>query len=855
MELLTFKRIRIPLFVYFLLAILEGSTILFRLFQINLAKAAASFTRISTTHLVEMALLGILILLMVLAVISLFVRENIWKNLFNRIESRQDQFRVIAPLALAVLNGIYLLGIFVMDKVIGTNSESAFAITNYLSAIIFFFLLQTIFLFVLIKRQLEGTDFARFFLITLGIIFAVWLFVILTGIGIIPDDRYWNVAGVPVMAKQLSAILIFVLLLDSLLSFIQKRRSRPIQKVPLWVDVIICLSLWIGAAYLWNQAPFGHSFFANGPYPPNNEFVPYSDSAMMDLGGQYMLIGEGLDYPFFTEKTLYVFFLGVLHFIVGPSYAATTSLQIVIFAIFPILLYLLGKKFNGRILGIALALFGIAKEQNALISTFKISVSNSRLYMTEFPTAILMLALALVLFLWFRNPNKKLFLILIAGGVLGFSTLIRTNPLLLFPIVVVLILLDYHFDWKKWFYASLIFLTGFILAIGPWIAYDQIKYGTNTYTSKIDAVIKLRFLNQKSSPAPTGVGFRDDFLLNFNQPSPKTASTDSDANNQSDQSTTLSKIQIVAGHFLNNEIKSLFVIPFQLYPQEYDSILSEAYWKEPIIWKGDLPISAVAAFALNLGLIAFGIMYAWKRWRIGGLVPLIIQVGYYFSNALGRTSGSRYLLPVDWVPYFYFLTGILFLVQWIGSCPSYFDQADTPCKEVPAKIKSQKLLPGLLISGIVILILGSSIPVVNSAFPKRYPVLSDQQLLEQLNASQFSQNTEISQVQITEFLSQPNAVLYFGRLLYPRKYYISDENRDGLLFTLLTPEIHEVFLPQNNLIEGKVDESADVYILGCQKDGYIKAYVTYFVDSNTVIDANPSFGQIEKITKACSTAD
>jgi hypothetical protein len=128
-------------------------------------------------------------------------------------------------------------------------------------------------------------------------------------------------------------------------------------------------------------------------------------------------------------------------------------------------------------------------------------------------------------------------------------------------------------------------------------------------------------------------------------------------------------------------------------------------------------------------------------------------------------------------------------------------------------------------------------------------------LLEQLNASQFSQNTEISQVQITEFLSQPNAVLYFGRLLYPRKYYISDENRDGLLFTLLTPEIHEVFLPQNNLIEGKVDESADVYILGCQKDGYIKAYVTYFVDSNTVIDANPSFGQIEKITKACSTAD
>ena len=254
-----------------------------------------------------------------------------------------------------------------------------------------------------------------------------------------------------------------------------------------------------------------------------------------------------------------------------------------------------------------------------------------------------------------------------------------------------------------------------------------------------------------------------------------------------------------------------------------------------------------------MGLIALGIAYAWKRWRIGGLVPLIIHVAYYLSNALGRTSGSRYLLPVDWVTYFYFLTGILFLVQWIGSTPSYFDREDLASRETPTKSKLPKQLPGLLVSGIVILVLGSTIPVVNISFPKRYPALSDQQMIEQLNATQFSQKSGISHDQVTEFLDQPDAVLYFGRLLYPRKFYVSDEKRDGLLFTLLTPEIHEVFLPQNKMIDGPVEEGADVYILGCQKDGYIKGFVTYFVDLNSVIDSDPGFDKIMQINKACST--
>ena len=39
-------------------------------------------------------------------------------------------------------------------------------------------------------------------------------------------------------------------------------------------------------------------------------------------------------------------------------------------------------------------------------------------------------------------------------------------------------------------------------------------------------------------------------------------------------------------------------------------------------------------------------------------------VGYYLSNALGRTSGSRYLVPTDWVVLFYFGVGLVQLSIW-----------------------------------------------------------------------------------------------------------------------------------------------------------------------------------------------
>ena len=831
------KKTRILFLFYFLICGLEGGTLLANQITDSFSRTMGSFLKIPTTQIVVMSIFGVFTLLFFCCSITLFSHSHFWSKTIQNFKQLRSRFPQIILGLLLVLFLVYFSVNYLLNRVFGPNSDYVIFQLEFLSTWFYLLLLQSIILVVLLKGQsLEG-NFSRQFLIILGTFFAVWVFIITTGIGIIPDSQYWNVAGVPVMAKQVAGILFLVLIVDFLVTFLKTKLHKPSLKIPLWVDVLICLLLWAGAAYFWNMASFGHSFFANGPYPPNNDFVPYSDSSLMDLGGQYMLIGEGLNYPHFTEKTLYVFFLGLLHYFAGQSYLSTTSLQIVIFAIFPVLLFWLGKKFQGRLLGVSLGIFAIIKEQNALISTFKISVSNSRLYMTEFPTAIGMLALGLALFFWFRNPQKRNYLGILAGGILGFSSMIRTNPILLIPLILTIALFVYKFEWKKWLIASLIFMGGFFLAIGPWVAYEQVTYGTNPYTQKIDAVWKLRFTHTTTTLDPTGVGFNDIFLGNFNTSTDVENQTPAKTETQVIHSTVLDKVQIVAGHFLNNEIKSLFTIPFQLYPLDYTAILDEPYWKEPDLWHGDMSVSVAAAFALNLGLIALGITYSWKKWRFSGLVPLIINIGYYMSNALGRTSGSRYLLPVDWVAYFYYFVGILFLIQWIGNpvANSNLLASNTPAPQKEMTAKNHFVLT--IVFGIVILVLGASIPIINNSFPKLYPKTSDQEIINKLATTSFYNKAGFTEKQISEFVDQQGGTLVYGRMLYPREDYLNQENNYGLFLTVLTPEIKEVFIPLDQPLNQKISAGSDVLVIGCNKDTYTEGLLTYIFGPDALIEA------------------
>ena len=798
----------------------------------------------STRYVILILILSFLLL--IIGVLVLKKSRIIVKafNLFRQSEEKIPNFRFIA----ALISGlIYLMVMGLIQWRFGSANQEFKFYFNFLSAWFNLGLLQFLIFAIWLKRENLTEKFGIRYLFFGGTIFIVWLVIALSKVGLTPDDRYWNVAGVPVLAVEIVSILIFTLLLEALTNWLEKKNKSSVKRNFPWIDLSLCVFLWLFAIILWVNAPFGNSFFAPGPYPPNNDFYPYSDARLMDLSGQYMLIGEGLNTIFVTEKALYSFFIGLIHLIAGQNYLTSTAFQIVFFAVLPVLMYLLGKKIGGRFLGLFTALFAILKERNAIISTFKISVSNSRLYLTEFPTAIGMVALSLFLFIWFRNPHKRPHIIVIAGGVLGFSSMVRTNPLVLIPLILAISIFVYRFQWRKWLMACVYFMLGFVIVISPWMIYDQVTEGTNYYYSKIINVIHRGLAespntNQPNLPPITPEPSISDSSTTL--PSPAQQSAEEEANNQMN---IIGLGKILAGHFFNNEIKALFILPFQAYPQNLNALISETYWKEPIEWEGFLTLDGVIAFALNFSLIALGISFAWSKWRFGGLVPLIVNIGYYLSNALARTSGSRYLLPVDWTIYFYYCAGIAFIILKIILNRSYPDnQTDDHGAEIYPKPK--RLISPVLISCVVLFFLGCSMPIVNASFPKRYGNLSNQEILNKLAETDFMIKTGVDFDTLSDFIANNDGLILYGRGLYPRYLTSIDEVDPGLYFNLINSESKEIFIAMDTAPAESIAAGKDFIIIGCQRENYVEGLFVHIDDQNgTIIQAS----QLDKDHLSC----
>ena len=56
--------------------------------------------------------------------------------------------------------------------------------------------------------------------------------------------------------------------------------------------------------------------------------------------------------------------------------------------------------------------------------------------------------------------------------------------------------------------------------------------------------------------------------------------------------------------------------------------------------------------------------HSWKEWKWGGLTPFLIFLVYCLSLGFARNSGSRYLVPIDWVIYFYYILGLIYIINF-----------------------------------------------------------------------------------------------------------------------------------------------------------------------------------------------
>jgi hypothetical protein len=125
--------------------------------------------------------------------------------------------------------------------------------------------------------------------------------------------------------------------------------------------------------------------------------------------------GRGLANGGYIDKPLYSLFLGFLHLLVGQSYNAVIAVQIAVLAALPVGIYFLVKNMSSLPAGLFAGLLAIFQQRNAIAATREIQVSHSKLLMTEYPTACILVLATLAAFLWLKSPLPRRSKAVIAG--------------------------------------------------------------------------------------------------------------------------------------------------------------------------------------------------------------------------------------------------------------------------------------------------------------------------------------------------------------------------------------------------------------------------------------------------------
>lgn len=647
----------------------------------------------------------------------------------------------------------------------------------------------------------------------LGILLLLWGLIAVTRLGLEPVGVFWYAPGTPLLLTQ--ALLAWAL--GILFLFVETRWNGRSPKSAPRLDVLVAVLLWALACLLWIATPVTRpTIFQPAPAAPNYAPYPFSDAANYDVNAQGLLVGQGFSLDP-SLKPIYSLFLAFLHMLAGQDYTRIVNLQIIFLALIPVLLYLLGRLFSNRPAGLIAAVLFILREKNSLELSNIIQVSHVKLLLSDLPATGLMIALVILLAGWLLKPESRRLWPLAAGGVLGMALVLRAQVIAVIPFILLGAALALYRNRRALLrQGALLLLLGALASALPWLGYG---YFANSRLQSPDYVHLL------------ALQFRDVPVADLRQLPGETAQQfDARVQNQMvayvRQNPAL-VAQSIAAYFVHNAVQSVSFLP--LSPQfETDAV---AYTRNLPLWDnwtGDLPVEARLMLALNLALLALGLGALWTRFRHAGLLLLLVFAGYVTSLALPMLSGWRFLLPVDWIVYFYIAIGLMELTLLVRSLlrtqPDPSPAPVTPTMLPPAS------LPPLSWSRLGILtlcfaLINLSLPITQSLIPVRYPPLTKQQLL-----AAYPQNSKLpTAAEMGTFLEQKNAVVFYGRALYPRffaagtglhstgwaSFIARDYSRLG--FYVVGPFPGDVVLPlaQSPAI---FPHAADVRVFGCLRD-------------------------------------
>ena len=672
------------------------------------------------------------------------------------------------------------------------------------------------------------------------------IFVAVTHIGVTPEATgSWGEPAVPFLEWQ----VLLAWLLGSLLLLAETKTPAFFSRKH--TDLIIGLAIWLGAAALWLSQPVQPAYFATPPRPPNYQIYPYSDGLTYAQYAQSILIGNGFMGGDIPARPLYIVFLAGLHALAGQDYARVIALQTLLLAVFPLSLYLLGKELGSRPLGLAAALLVILRDLTSnQVAPFTNNLTYSKLYFSELPAALLLSLLAWQAVRWIRRPQQARLAPLLAGGLLGLSTLVRTQSAIVLPVVLLAAWLAIKQP-RIALRGSLLLLAGVALAVAPWLWRNWRLTGGLVFDNPASQTMVLA---QRYS----GLNFED--VIPY-----LPGETDSQYSRRMLQ-IALDGIRrhpgqalhSMANHFLNNEIDNVLLLPLRSDLQNLSELWqpTRAFWQN---WNGQPTSGQSLLLAVYLGLIGLGVAACWRTAGWAGLLPLGINLGYNLWTGIFRSSGERFLVPVDWTATLYIAAGLVTLSGGLllllsrtrqgmldylavpssgrrGGSEPYDDSIKQPPRPSPTLDRQIPMGITMALPALIILALGASLPLAEHILPQRYPSASAEEILAHLTTTPALPQAGLdAPATLCEALAQaPGAMVLNGRAIYPRYYAAgegeplsaktgySDMPQPRLVFFLLgqTNSLVVLDLPQSPAF---FPNAADVTLIGLPRKGYIQA--------------------------------
>jgi 4-amino-4-deoxy-L-arabinose transferase-like glycosyltransferase len=189
--------------------------------------------------------------------------------------------------------------------------------------------------------------------------------------------------------------------------------------------------------------------------------------------------GQGLGYGTPLQHPFYTFFVGILHVLFGQDYPAIFRAHAVVYALFPVLLYLLAKDLGNRPTGILAALLVVFHDYNLIIYGSTYTLVNAQMMVSEAFITLLFGLLIWITFKWIDKPGM-VGGPLISGAVLGLAALVRTQALILLAVYLLYFILRWLGDKHYSFRPFLMLVSGLLIVLLPWMTRNWVKSGSFT---------------------------------------------------------------------------------------------------------------------------------------------------------------------------------------------------------------------------------------------------------------------------------------------------------------------------------------------------------------------------------------